>query len=383
MRQNTEDGCGAIVLRTILAHLHHDRAYLYVPLKGAWPLSLGEMSENAAEHGVGIVWKRADCKEELLACPAFPLILSLHGKKRSHLVIAYGRKAGRFRVFDPAEGRKRIRSEILLERWDGVFGEARLVNERTGDRRWRKPLAHNGKLVLPVVLETVSLALSILGLSFMDERYPFFLSFLVLGLALAFSFLRIIASFCALRSYDKDMEVASGLTVEEKLRGKEVFLGPVLSFCSAFLVSLALIVLFGMNDVAFLLGALLLSALLLLGHLLSKGRFEKTLNDIRETERRSILGNDAKLLEAVNEKSYRFGFRYALCAGAYAVIIFLFAVWMALTREEFHLDRLLFDFVLLFGYAESLRKVLRSGNELKRRKRELGALREKMTMIEK
>ena len=177
-----ESDCGFTCLKMILAHLHKDRDYLYLPGESKREYSFKELIEIAAEYQVEMQGVKPDNFQEVAKSKdSWPLLTNIKIKKGLlHSVII--KKVGRSKVyyFDPALGHKSVPIETFAEMWSG---HVLLVKNYTKTRcplSFPSYIATRDKIILPI-FQTLSGVSLLAGTFFLTENYPLYVSIMLLS----------------------------------------------------------------------------------------------------------------------------------------------------------------------------------------------------------
>ena len=122
--QGDEEGCGLACLRMMLIHESKQKNYRYLTIEtGHPPYSLEAFRSAAGKEGLEILWKRAESKSALLTNKKWPILLLLGEEKDSHMVYVERRWRSSLLVYDPSAGKSWRKADVLIQEWNGVFGE--------------------------------------------------------------------------------------------------------------------------------------------------------------------------------------------------------------------------------------------------------------------
>jgi len=112
--QSSAHDCGFCALKVMLANLHNDHNYLYLPdeLKRAY--SMLDLKKIAAKYKVDLEGYHVDALTSLKEM-SFPLICQIKRQKNSHFILLNGIDKKGYHIFDPAIGELILEEEVLSE----------------------------------------------------------------------------------------------------------------------------------------------------------------------------------------------------------------------------------------------------------------------------
>ena len=219
--------CGFTCLKVLLANVNKDSNYLYLPNpKGNGEIySFNELMEYASHLGFTLsAYKIAD-RSTLSLDDGLPMMFSLSKEGKSHMVLVYKVNRKYVYYFEPSSGKKKMRIEEFIELWDCKLLKLDNFKKIPCPEKVNRLLTKREELVMDIleILACVSLTL---GLCFIDEKYPFYLSIIMFA---SFAILEILLrSYCLYvfksideRTYNDSLKVKKGkmrdfyITLEE------------------------------------------------------------------------------------------------------------------------------------------------------------------------
>ncbi|MBO4682877.1 MAG: hypothetical protein J5618_03355 [Bacilli bacterium] len=219
--------CGFTCLKVLLANVNKDSNYLYLPNPKAngEVYSFNELSEYASELGFTLsAYKIAD-RSTLSLDDGLPMMFSLSRDEKSHMVLVYKINKKDVYYFDPSCGKKKMRIEQFIELWDCKLLKLDNFKRISCPHKVSRLLLKKEEIAMDI-LEILACLSMALGLCFIDEKYPFYLSVIMFA---SFAILEILLrSYCLFvfkkideRTYNDSLKVKKGkmrdfyLTLEE------------------------------------------------------------------------------------------------------------------------------------------------------------------------
>ena len=205
--QTGQHDCAFTCLKILLANYHHDKNYLFLPCKeGAY--NFKELTELSSQYHMETMGIKISSGKELSQSKEFPFIVNIEKKKgfkHSVILLAVTRKYAK--VFDPENGKRKIRLETFFEQWDN---KALIVKNKGTHEKYKCETVVNDfidkkdKITIPIwqMLSGVSL---LLGVYFINANSYFFVPIIFLSLFLIFEILFRKNLISALRRMDDNI----------------------------------------------------------------------------------------------------------------------------------------------------------------------------------
>ena len=184
--QILNDDCGFAALKMLLAKVHKDRNYLFLPQdENHGPYSLLELKTIAEKYGVtlnGYEAKREDFKHH----KKFPFIAIVTTKVGgAHAVVVEKISLGSVYYLDPSEGRKEVTIKGFLNIWDGEMMQVDNLTYVPCLYKENKPIPKSGQ-VITTLMQLCACACIALGVYFIDVNVYMFIPIILFALAMVF-----------------------------------------------------------------------------------------------------------------------------------------------------------------------------------------------------
>ena len=175
-----EFDCGYACLKMMLAHIHKDKNYLFLPFhEKNQTISYQQMSEIALKYNVEVVGFRVEDEEEIKNNKIFPLIVSLKQESESkHAVMITGIKWNRVQISDPAKGTYSLSFKKIFN----YVGQNGIINQKL--RRNSCPFVHQSiikkrEYVMPFTCQVMTGISGVLSVYFFDKDISLFIPLFV------------------------------------------------------------------------------------------------------------------------------------------------------------------------------------------------------------
>ena len=180
-----KDDCGFSCLKMVLATLHNDKNYLFLPQEedhGYY--SYSDLISIAELYGVTFNAIRSTNKMELVSCPKFPLIVAItlnNGAK--HAVVVEKARGNRVTYYDPRFGKMTMKFDDFIKIWDGTA----LMIEQVVRTKYPHPVLNPVKKSTHLglsLIQFLSGVFAVLGVYFINDAFPIYLPIIFLSLAI-------------------------------------------------------------------------------------------------------------------------------------------------------------------------------------------------------
>lgn len=349
--QKEEGRCGDAAIRNFLANVRHDRRYLL--LKDTLPpsSSMLELGEYAANFDIALGGYQISDSTYLKTVP-YPFIAIQRAGNANHYVVIVKRKRFKYLIIDGRSGPSWIPEDLFLNAFTGLA----LVIDRKD--RFRLPQDAWTPLVLKhrlanTLMYTISFAMALSGLYFIDQTAVFGLPVTCFSLAAALVFAQQYFLNQTMRDFDAKMEpYADNIKNQDDLRDwfrfKALTIRLPYEIINGALLTLVPSVLFLLNDWT---QAFLLVPLLALTHAVAAftdPRLRRAEAAIaKEETHASGAGDIIYAIRKINHESYRTAYFQLLIKTVIVVAIALGTLlFMALTGHVY-LNYFMFHF---FGH---------------------------------
>ncbi|MCR5505663.1 MAG: hypothetical protein K6F07_01545 [Bacilli bacterium] len=254
--QIQKDDCGMAALKMLLAEVHQDRNYLFVPQdENHGPYSYGDLIEIARIYHVELEGFSADNKKDIKGEKSFPMIVTLVFKGAMHAVVVYKIKGHTVYYLDPIEGKKALSLRKFIDLWDGTLLKVMQFVKAPCPYKEEKPIRQKQWLILNV-LQAFAAVLAIAGVFSITKNIHIFLPISLFSFAIILEIIAKAYSFSIMKSVDnffyEQVEVPNkqyAITLKRFERYKHGLLTSPSNFVLSFLITLALIVIVLNNDI--------------------------------------------------------------------------------------------------------------------------------------
>lgn len=372
--QTDENTCGLACLRMLLVILKKERNYRYLTLEEKPPYSLLALKEAARKEGVDLVWKEADRKSDLLSSSSWPLLLIMEGENSEHMVLAKKSRKDEILIYDPARGSRWLKGDDFIERWTGKFGDSSLIlGEETRKIKKNNPFPLKDYLI-PMALSTLSIIFMALAFFFIkddgsgNDSYLFPLIFFAL-FAISFLFKRNYM-MAALKRFDENhlQEIYEDdlsrfkRNYERYYSFKKTNYPDYIALYEGLLSTIALFVLFGLNDFFFILGGMLVLLYEAIVSLLLRRRMNSKEREIGDEEallfsKKGDEDGKREIIRKLNEESYRFGNGLTATRLIGIFFILVLSIFHLLYNHEVTLNFYLFNVFSYWALSDAFKNV--------------------------
>lgn len=312
--QEDNHSCGIACLKSLLATVNHDSNYLYLPnpKESGERYSYYDLMEFAYTYGFTLSAYTVQDKNCFSLDEWLPMMVSIFKGDIEHLLLVYKVNERYVYYIDPSFGKKKVKKEEFLAKWNGKVLKLDAFVKKPCPVK-RKPLLTSMEELIMDILDISACVVLTLGLCFINEKYPFYLSIMMFAsFAILEIFLRVycIKVFKNIdeRTYNDSLKVKKGkmkefyLTLEENKRFEVTLnLNSIYAVMGIVVVSL-MIYINGGYSLYYLLFGLLFAffEVLFLNPYLEKKNAE-----IVEMEN-NVSDDDLGLIKLIHEKAYRY-----------------------------------------------------------------------------
>ena len=254
--QILKDDCGMAALKMLLADVHHDKNYLFIPQdEEHGPYSYDDLIDIARTYSVELEGFSVPAMIELEKSDDFPFIATIKTLGGPHAVYVYKRKGRRIYLLDPLDGKVEMSVSKFIELWDGTLLKVKQYVKTRCPYQEAKPISSGQWFVLNL-LQILAAAAAIAGVFFISENVYIFLPIALFSLAVILEIAMKSYSFSIMRTVDdffydavipKEGEYTKTLRRFE--RYKHGLLTSFSNFIVTFLITLAFIVIILNNDI--------------------------------------------------------------------------------------------------------------------------------------
>ncbi len=214
-----ESDCAFTCLKILLAHLHKDRKYLYLPGDQTKCYSFKDIVEIARSYNVEAIGVKPDNFHEVVKNKkCWPLLTNIKVKKgQLHSVIIKKVAHNKVYYFDPALGHKKEPIETFVKMWSGNVILVENFVKTKCPITFPDYIAKKDKVVLPI-LQTLSGVSLLAGTYFLTESYPLYIPIGLLAGFLIFEIIYRAALVKAMKRMDTIIYSRKFLTIKFSYR---------------------------------------------------------------------------------------------------------------------------------------------------------------------
>lgn len=186
-----EQDCAFACLKMMLANYHHDKNYLYLPLPkdNSKTYNFQELAQIGKKYNLIFQGVKIAEPQELLKCKDFPLTVSLKRKRgEKHCVLLLSINERYVKMFDPATGKRKIKTEVFMSEWTGHALKMVEVIKTKCPLVFPNFVSKRDKIILPI-LQLFSGVGLLLGTYFISEDQKFYLPVIFFSIFLIFEIL--------------------------------------------------------------------------------------------------------------------------------------------------------------------------------------------------
>lgn len=184
--QILNDDCGFAALKMLLAKVHKDRNYLFLPQdEKHGPYSFLELQKIAEKYGVTLNGYEAQ-KETLKQHKNFPFIALITTKVGgAHAVVVEKVSMGSVYYLDPSEGKKEVSYRYFMKIWEGEILQVDGKVFTPCPYKESRPIPQSGQVVT-TLMQLCSFACLVMGVYFIDVDVYMFIPIILFALAMVF-----------------------------------------------------------------------------------------------------------------------------------------------------------------------------------------------------
>lgn len=204
IKQIGEKDCAFACLKMLMAIVYKKRDFLFYPqIKIDQSYSFKEIIDVAAQEGITLIGFRYAAKNDILKQTNLPLLIPIYKNGISHMVLVKKIKGKKIVIYDPIDGIVNYKYDDLLSVWGG---EALEVSNKTGSSfRFRnKQFFPKGLSYLTIIFQVLSFASLFAGLFFINDKYPFIISVLLLATYIVFEIIYNRLLIESMRTFDRN-----------------------------------------------------------------------------------------------------------------------------------------------------------------------------------
>ena len=182
--QTTKCSCGMACLKMLLANVHNDENYLYLPENERHgPYSYQHLVTLAQRYDVTLLGVKYEDKEDLRHVKTFPMILTVINPNDSpHAVLVTKRRNRFIQVFDPDSGVRWQKIDSFIVDWDGTA----LAVNHVEKQKYNKIVVDvsDGKnKILAYILQILAAVFITLATLFLKPDGPYYLPIIFCALS--------------------------------------------------------------------------------------------------------------------------------------------------------------------------------------------------------
>ncbi|MCR4879747.1 MAG: hypothetical protein K5906_02190, partial [Bacilli bacterium] len=206
IQQANDHDCGFTALKILLANIHHDENYLFLPspfFKES--VSFFALMEIAETYNVSLTALKAIDKEEIIHNDKFPFIARIKKEENYHALYVYKMNKKYLYYIDPSSGTQKIKIEQFISLWTGEMLAIKEFNKTKCPIKKPKYLK-NKELIISILFEFVSALSALLAVYFIHKDSYIFLPVIFFSLMLISEILLKRYSLLLLKRIDKRVE---------------------------------------------------------------------------------------------------------------------------------------------------------------------------------
>ena len=331
--QIQKDDCGFACLKMVLASVHHDKNYLFLPQDETHGYySYSDLMEIGEKHGVIFDAIRSKNKLELVSCPKFPIIVAVSLKNGAkHAVVVTKASRNHVTYIDPRFGKNKMKFNDFISIWDGTMLLIKRVKKMKYPHPTLNPIKKKTHLALSFI-QLLSATLAVFGVYFIKDGTPFYLPIIFLSLAIIMELLMRIFTYKVMKNLDEyffnegrmpNSGFKEYLTRYEEY--KKLVLSSPMNYLMTLIFTLALTAVILINDYRNILLVIVPVLLSLFRLIYINPSLKKKKQELEEVEagldylsNGTELKNQARIL---HKKAYEYSYTDIICRYAFAIII--------------------------------------------------------------
>lgn len=377
-----EYDCGYACIKMLLAVIHKDNNYLYLPFhEKNQPFSYQQLREIALKYNVELVGFKVEDAEEIKKNKVFPLIVSLNQEtENKHAVMITGIKWNRIQISDPGKGTYSLSFKKFFNLWDKT---GLLINNYADTPC---PFVYQSNIkkkdyIMPFLCQLMTGISGVLSVYFFNKDISLFIPLLLL---VAFGFFEILlrsSLFKLMHRMDSDvLEIIDIKPKEYNLfhqrfeKFKQMVMSTPLNFLYVFLICAFLIFIILINDPRNILLIIAPLLIALLDAFYLKSFLKKKEEEISRDEKTLIKSKDIDDFRqnelALHDKTYQYGKMALLKKYSFVLIMLIATCGLMIANQQFSIPFIVFylsvEFALysnlniLFSFSEKRRKYLQT-----------------------
>ena len=184
IQQTQKDDCGFACLKMILATLHKDKNFLFLPQDeshGAY--SYAELKNIGKEYGVNFQPLKAMEKEGLINCSTFPFLATITLDDGAKHAVMVTKVKKRVTYVDPRSGNVTVSFKKFIEIWDGTGLFPESYEKMKYPYEVMEPIKMSSKVLLSLI-QIIACVFAILGVYFIKDDTKIWVPALFLLLAI-------------------------------------------------------------------------------------------------------------------------------------------------------------------------------------------------------
>lgn len=203
IRQIQKDDCGFACLKMVLASIHKDKNYLFLPQdEGHGKYSLQDLMDIAKEYGVNFTAFKLGEKETVVSNSSYPFIACICLKNGAkHTIVVKKIKWKRVFYADPSQGTGSMSLKNFLKIWEGTGLLIESFEKMKCPYKPVDPIKMSTKIGLGLV-QLLSGVSAVLGVYFIKDNTPIYLPAIFLSLAIVLELLMKALSYSVMKKLD-------------------------------------------------------------------------------------------------------------------------------------------------------------------------------------
>ncbi|HOZ02226.1 MAG TPA: cysteine peptidase family C39 domain-containing protein [Bacilli bacterium] len=370
-----EFDCGFACLKMLMAHIHKDKNYLYLPFhEKNQTFSYQQLTTIALKYNIELVGFRVEDEEEIKKNKVFPLIVSLNQENdNKHAVIISSLKWNRVQISDPAKGTYSLSFKKFFSLWD----KTGLLIKNYADTPCPFIYQNNIKMmdyIIPFFCQVMTGISGVLSVYFFDKNIPFFIPLLLL---IAFGFFEVLlrrSLFKLMNRIDNDILQRANIKGKDYHsfhqrfeKFKQMVMSTPLNFLYVFLICAFLVFIILINDPKNILLIIAPLLITIFDAFCLKPFLKNKEEDIARVEKALLKSKDIEDFRqrefTLHDKTYQYGKIVLLKKYTFILIMLIATCSLLIANQQFSIPFIVFYLSVEFALYSNLSKLFSFSEE--------------------
>lgn len=209
IQQANKTDCGFTSLKILLANIHHDRNYLFLPNSFTGDVSFLELMTEASKYQTNLQALKAVNKDELSEYDDFPFIARLNINSVFHAVYVYKKNKKYIYYYDPSRGEKKVTFDEFSFLWTGELISIKEFNKSPCPIKKMK-LMTNKESIISLIISLLSSVSALLAIYFINKESYIYLPIIFFTVMLIGEIIQKKYSLVIMNHIDKRLEETIG-----------------------------------------------------------------------------------------------------------------------------------------------------------------------------